>query len=90
MVICNSLMKSMVRFPESASNQQLIRADIGEVWANILHNVYAALVSDLGFSATAQTDPTGTEGNVVFLHLFLDALQLQPCNPDCTSSLVFS
>ena len=56
--------------------------EIGEVWANMLHNVLAALVDDLGFSTTAQTDPTGTEGNVVFMHLFLDALQLQPCNLD--------
>ncbi|KAF9486176.1 hypothetical protein BDN70DRAFT_988183 [Pholiota conissans] len=55
--------------------------DIGEVWANILHNVYAALVSAKGWSATARTDPTGTEGNIVFLHLFIDALSLQPCNP---------
>ncbi|KAK7038840.1 hypothetical protein VNI00_010470 [Paramarasmius palmivorus] len=55
--------------------------DIGEVWANILHNVYAALVSEHGFSSTARTDPTGSEGNVVFLHLLVDALALQPCNP---------
>ncbi|KAK0431442.1 Fungalysin metallopeptidase-domain-containing protein [Armillaria borealis] len=55
--------------------------NIGEVWANMLHNVYAALVSELGWSATAKTDPTGTAGNVVHLHLFLDALALQPCNP---------
>ncbi|CAA7257402.1 unnamed protein product [Cyclocybe aegerita] len=55
--------------------------DIGEVWANILHNVYAALVNAHGWSATARTNPNGTEGNVVFLHLFLDALTLQPCNP---------
>ncbi|KAK7055769.1 extracellular metallo proteinase mep [Favolaschia claudopus] len=55
--------------------------NIGEVWANLLHNVYAALVAEHGWSATAKTDPTGTEGNVVFLHLFLDALPLQPCNP---------
>ncbi|CAA7257428.1 unnamed protein product [Cyclocybe aegerita] len=54
---------------------------IGEVWANMLHNVYANLVDALGWSATARTDPTGTEGNVVFLHLFLDALTIQPCNP---------
>lgn len=32
--------------------------DIGEIWANILHNVYAALVTAHGFSATAKTDPT--------------------------------
>ncbi|KAK7685033.1 hypothetical protein QCA50_011869 [Cerrena zonata] len=55
--------------------------DIGEVWANILHNVYASLVTAHGFSATAKTDPTSTAGNAVFLHLFLDALALQPCNP---------
>ncbi|KAJ6572791.1 Fungalysin metallopeptidase-domain-containing protein [Mycena vulgaris] len=55
--------------------------DIGEVWANILHNVYAALVTAHGFSTTAKTNPGGTEGNIVFLHLFLDALALQPCNP---------
>ena len=26
---------------------------------------------------------SGTGGNTVFLHLFLDALLLQPCFPDC-------
>ncbi|KAJ7155333.1 Fungalysin metallopeptidase-domain-containing protein [Mycena filopes] len=55
--------------------------DIGEVWANILHNVYAALVTAHGFSTTAKTNPAGTEGNIVFLHLFIDALAIQPCNP---------
>ncbi|KAJ7596235.1 Fungalysin metallopeptidase-domain-containing protein [Mycena floridula] len=55
--------------------------NIGEVWANMLHNVYAALVAQYGFSATARTNPNGTEGNIVFLHLFIDALALQPCNP---------
>ncbi|KAF8912288.1 Fungalysin metallopeptidase-domain-containing protein [Mucidula mucida] len=55
--------------------------DIGEVWTNILYNVYAALVGELGWSATAKTDSTGSEGNIVWLHLFVDALALQPCNP---------
>ena len=55
--------------------------DIGEVWANMLHNVYAALVEANGFSDAARTDPSGTAGNVVFLHFFVDALPLQPCNP---------
>ena len=32
--------------------------DIGEVWANMLHNVYAGLVGVHGFSDTAHTDPT--------------------------------
>jgi len=55
--------------------------DIGEVWANMLHNVYAALVAAHGWSATSRTNPNGTEGNIVHLHLFIDALLLQPCNP---------
>ncbi|KAF9026007.1 hypothetical protein BDZ89DRAFT_1067853 [Hymenopellis radicata] len=60
--------------------------DIGEVWANILYNVYAALVGELGWSSTARTDPTGSEGNVVWLHLLVDALALQPCNPTLVSA----
>ncbi|KAF9019420.1 hypothetical protein BDZ89DRAFT_992503, partial [Hymenopellis radicata] len=55
--------------------------DIGEVWANMLYNVYAALVAELGWSATAMSDASGPEGNIVYLHLFVDALALQPCNP---------
>jgi hypothetical protein len=51
--------------------------DIGEVWANMLHNVYAALISAHGWSVTARTDPSGTGGNIVFLDLFIDALVLQ-------------
>ena len=35
-----------------------VRTDIGEVWANMLHNVYAQLVAARGFSSTAKTDPT--------------------------------
>ncbi|KAG5653642.1 hypothetical protein H0H81_011744 [Sphagnurus paluster] len=54
---------------------------IGEVWANMLHNVYAALVEKHGWSENARTNPDGTGGNVVFLHHFIDALALQPCNP---------
>ncbi|KAK0482162.1 Fungalysin metallopeptidase-domain-containing protein [Armillaria luteobubalina] len=65
-----------------SSIQQLHEVhDIGEVWANILRNVYASLVSVHGFSSTAVDDPSGTEGNIVWLHLFIDALSLQPCNP---------
>lgn len=32
--------------------------EIGEVWANVLHNVYAALVGTFGFSQNAFTDPS--------------------------------
>ncbi|KAF8952907.1 Fungalysin metallopeptidase-domain-containing protein [Flammula alnicola] len=59
---------------------------IGEIWANMLFNVYANLVNAHGFSATARTDPTTSEGNVVFLHLFIDSLAIQPCNPTFVSA----
>ncbi|KAK0491707.1 Fungalysin metallopeptidase-domain-containing protein [Armillaria luteobubalina] len=54
---------------------------ISKVWANMLHNVYAALVKTYGWSSRAMDDATGREGNIVYLHLFTDALSLQPCNP---------
>ena len=57
---------------------------IGEIWANMLHNVYAALVGQYGFSPSAFTNPDGREGNIVYAHLFFDSLALQPCNPTCT------
>ncbi|KAJ7895017.1 Fungalysin metallopeptidase-domain-containing protein [Mycena leptocephala] len=55
--------------------------NIGEIWANLLHNIYAALVAQYGWSPDARTNPDGTEGNIVHMHLFIDALPLQPCNP---------
>ncbi|KAG9098595.1 hypothetical protein FRC06_006177 [Ceratobasidium sp. 370] len=54
--------------------------DAGEVWATIWHEIYAALVEKLGFSAD-KNNVDGTAGNIVALHLLVDALQLQPCNP---------
>ncbi|KAF9446979.1 hypothetical protein P691DRAFT_793972 [Macrolepiota fuliginosa MF-IS2] len=54
---------------------------IGEVWANILHQVYSALVTEYGFDADARTNPASTGGNTVYPHLFLDALAIQPCSP---------
>ena len=59
----------------------------GAVWANMLHHVNAALVNKYGFSTTAMTNPDGSEGNIVFLHLFIDALALQPVNPTCEPNL---
>ncbi|KAG7097961.1 hypothetical protein E1B28_005272 [Marasmius oreades] len=47
----------------------------------MLHNVYAALVAEHKWSPTARTSANGTEGNIVFLQLLVDALALQPCNP---------
>ena len=49
----------------------------------MLHVVHANLVDKYGFSTTAIRDPDGSKGNVVFLHLFIDALALQPVKPTC-------
>lgn len=53
----------------------------GEVWANVLHNVMAALVDAYGWSNTALTNANGVEGNIVFMHLVVDGFSIQPCNP---------
>ncbi|KAH7045374.1 Fungalysin metallopeptidase-domain-containing protein [Auriculariales sp. MPI-PUGE-AT-0066] len=55
--------------------------DIGEIWANMLTNVYAALVGTSGFDVNAHSDASLTTGNAVWLHIFIDALALQPCTP---------
>lgn len=47
----------------------------------MLHNVYAALVTQFGWSPTARRSAEGTEGNIVFLQLYVDSLALLPCNP---------
>ena len=75
---------SSVRFCAIVCSPSL--PDIGEVWANMLHNVLAALVRDHSFDNNAFSTPTSTAGNAVFMHLFLDSLLLQPCNPTCASS----
>ncbi|KAG8905775.1 hypothetical protein FRB99_008254 [Tulasnella sp. 403] len=54
--------------------------DIGEIWATVLIEVYAALVEKHGFSGDF-FNPDQSEGNIVFLHLLVDALPLQPCSP---------
>jgi extracellular elastinolytic metalloproteinase len=54
---------------------------IGEVWANMLHNVLAALADNRGWSDTALTDSTGDLGNVVFMQLLIDSLSIAPCEP---------
>ncbi|KAJ7724338.1 Fungalysin metallopeptidase-domain-containing protein [Mycena olivaceomarginata] len=42
---------------------------------------YAALVGQWGWSPDSGTNPDSTEGNIVYMHLFIDLLPLQPCNP---------
>lgn len=50
--------------------------DIGEVWDNMLHNVYAALLAVNGFSPTSQVTSTGTARNMLFQgHVGIETLQ---------------
>jgi extracellular elastinolytic metalloproteinase len=56
---------------------------MGEVWANILHNVYIALAEAYKSTWLFEKDPTILAGDTVFIHLLFDALLLQPCNPTC-------
>lgn len=65
------------------SDGQHSRIDVGEVWANMLHNIYAVLVENFGYAADARTNPDQSAGNVVYMHLFMDSLPLLPCSPDC-------
>jgi len=63
-------------------------SEAGEIWANMLHNVYAALVKEHGFSSTARTNPDGAEGNIVFLRLVMDGLSKQPCYTTCKCRMI--
>lgn len=55
--------------------------DIGEVIAQTLHVVNAALIEANGFSADANTNPDATGGNAIWMHLMIDHLAILPCNP---------
>jgi hypothetical protein len=43
----------------------------GVVWANLLHNVFAALLTQHGYAADAKTNPNGTAGNQIWLQYAL-------------------
>jgi extracellular elastinolytic metalloproteinase len=54
--------------------------NIGEIWATVMIELYSALVGKSGFEKD-YFNVDSTAGNVVFMHLFIDALAIQPCNP---------
>ncbi|KAK0470399.1 Fungalysin metallopeptidase-domain-containing protein [Desarmillaria tabescens] len=59
---------------DASASIQTLHTKSTIVWANIHHNVYVALVQARGFSAKVVQDPSDPEGNIVRLHLFIDAL----------------
>ncbi|KAH7092747.1 hypothetical protein BKA62DRAFT_761164 [Auriculariales sp. MPI-PUGE-AT-0066] len=76
--------RSSLTTPRHEQNRQPVHNevhDIGEICANMLINVYAALVGASGFDVNAHSDASLTTGNALWMHLFNDALALQPCTP---------
>ncbi|KAF8721175.1 Fungalysin metallopeptidase (M36), partial [Rhizoctonia solani] len=53
---------------------------IAELWAVIWHEITVALMKEHGFASNL-FDPTLTNGNTMTLHLIIDGLIAQPCNP---------
>ncbi|KAH6592222.1 hypothetical protein BASA50_008212 [Batrachochytrium salamandrivorans] len=58
---------------------------LGEIWASLLLEVYWNFVDEYGFSANLH-DATQTEGNIIFLQLFVGTLMIQPCEPTFESA----
>ncbi|CAE6473878.1 unnamed protein product [Rhizoctonia solani] len=65
-------------YGDSGTNSDLLA--ICELWAVIWHEITVALIKEHGF-ATDLFDPTLTNGNTIALHLMIDGLIAQPCNP---------
>ncbi|KAL2915168.1 decapping endonuclease targeting mRNA [Polyrhizophydium stewartii] len=55
--------------------------DIGQVWVEMLWEVYWNLVTKYGFNANLY-DAKSTSGNIVALQLVIGGMMNQPCNPD--------
>jgi extracellular elastinolytic metalloproteinase len=81
-----STSKSVNPYTYATAKTKSEEHDIGEVWANILVNVYAAFVAAWGFSDDARKTAFGSGGNTYFLQLLLDGMALQPCNPTFLSA----
>ncbi|KAG8688056.1 hypothetical protein FRC08_011642 [Ceratobasidium sp. 394] len=54
--------------------------DMGEIWGLMWHEAIMSLLAKYGYSAD-KNNAAGQEGNIVAMHLFIDAFRLQPCNP---------
>lgn len=52
---------------------------VGEIWASALWDLYWNLVAVYGFDENLYA---GTGGNNILMQLVIDALKMQPCNPD--------
>ncbi|KAL2912347.1 decapping endonuclease targeting mRNA [Polyrhizophydium stewartii] len=73
-----SLTTNPLKYSSLASRTEV--HDIGEVWVELLWEVYWNLVNKYGFS-TNLYDAKSTAGNVVALQLVIGGMMAQPCNP---------
>ncbi|RKP26407.1 Fungalysin metallopeptidase-domain-containing protein, partial [Syncephalis pseudoplumigaleata] len=58
---------------------------IGEIWANILYEMYWNLTEKLGYTADFYSADV-TKGNTLATKLVVDGMKLQPCNPTFISA----
>ncbi|KAI9193710.1 Fungalysin metallopeptidase-domain-containing protein [Polychytrium aggregatum] len=58
---------------------------IGQAWAQMLLDMMWNLVDKYGFEPDIRNSQS-PKGNIVAFHLVMDALKLQPCNPDFISA----
>jgi len=54
---------------------------IGEIWANMLYEVYWSLMQATGKFNSNIFNPDTSAGNSLALQVVVDSLKLQPCNP---------
>ncbi|KDN45325.1 hypothetical protein RSAG8_04912, partial [Rhizoctonia solani AG-8 WAC10335] len=58
---------------------------IAELWAVLWHEITVSLIKERGFTSNL-FDPRLTSGNTITLHLMIDGLIAQPCNPTFISA----
>ncbi|RKP28123.1 Fungalysin metallopeptidase-domain-containing protein [Syncephalis pseudoplumigaleata] len=58
---------------------------MGEIWANMLYEMYWSLVDKLGFQEDKYSVDT-TKGNTLAAKLVIDGMKLQPCRPTFVSA----
>src|SRR5690606_20203431 len=67
---------SPLTYGDVATNQGVHA--IGEVWNNMIWDLYWAMVDEYGFD---EDQWTGTGGNNMAIQLVMDGMKMQPCSP---------
>jgi extracellular elastinolytic metalloproteinase len=64
---------------------------LGEIWAEMLFEVYWEMVENFGFSSNFKNirkdiEAGNVAGNIAMLFMTVDAMKLQPCRPTFTDA----